>query len=149
MAGAGRLWFQHGLSFFLTLCNIVDLVMGCVLGVYDAYLGVNKFAPKWMVYSIGAVAVLLLLEALMSACGVQHQSNICLSCATLFAVPLLLGEICLAVAMQKAAPTILHYLQVNQHELKLSDKEIGLMQRYWLSLSLLDYPCGNALLTCV
>jgi hypothetical protein len=104
--------------------------MGCLLGVYDAYLGVNKYAPKWTIYSIGTVAVLLLVEALMSCCGVQHQSNICLSCATLFAVPLLLGEVGLSVAMHDAEPHILHYLKANQSELKLSLKEIGLLQRY-------------------
>ena len=122
--------WQHSLSCFLTLCNLVDALMGCGLGVYAAYLGVNKYAPLWMVKSIGAVAVLLMVEATMSTCGVQHQSNICLSCATFVAVPLMLGETALCIALYKAAPSVLHYLRANQADLKLSNSDISLLQRY-------------------
>ncbi len=115
----------------LFLCNGVDLACGIALLGYSSYLGVNHFAPEWLYGPILGVGALLVLTALCSWCGSSCSSctNLLLVSSWLLVLVALL-ELVLSIVIFTQGDTITAFLKEHQMELKLTDKELELLEAH-------------------
>eukprot|EP00937_MAST-01D_sp_MAST-1D-sp2_P003403 g3403.t1 len=115
-------------SSFLLICNIVDLVAGCVILIYAVWLWSHKLAPLWLWGCCAGLAALLMFTALVSWGGVNsRQCPGLLTCSQFLALPILLWEAGLgAITLTKTA-LLEKYLRAHHEQLDMSAYDMKLV----------------------